>query len=65
MKRKLKRKLAILIIGMLNMLFMILYGLSLVNGKIPFMSDKSVFVQFAPLAVSLVIAIVCDAHGRV
>ena len=32
------------------------------NEKIPFMVDKSVFIQFAPIAVSFVIAIICEAY---
>lgn len=59
-----KRKLVIPIIGILNEFFMFAYGLSLVNGKIPFMDDKSVFVQFTPLVVSLVIAIVCELYDK-
>lgn len=57
-----KRELVLSIIGILNKFFLFIYALSLVNGKIPFMADKSVFIQFAPLAVSFVIAIVCEAY---
>lgn len=57
-----KRKLVMTIIDLLNKFFLLIYALALTNEKIPFMVDKSVFIQFAPIAVSFVIAIICEAY---
>ena len=61
MKRK-PVKLVIAIVGILNILFMFTYCVALAYGKLPFMADKSIFIQIVPVAVSLVIAIICDAY---
>lgn len=59
-----KRKLVIAIVGILNILFMFTYCAALAYGKLSFMDDKSIFIQIAPMAISFVIAIICELYDK-
>ena len=51
------------IIGVVNLIFAFTYVLSLVNGKLPVMANKSIFIQILPMVISLVIATICEEHS--
>lgn len=58
-----KKEIAKSIIGVVNLIFVFTYVLSLVNGKLPVMANKSIFIQILPMVISLVIAIICEEHS--
>lgn len=59
-----KKKLVKLIIGVVNICFVFIYAVSLAYGKLPAIEEKPIFIQFAPLVVSFVIAIICEDRGK-
>lgn len=58
-----KKEIAKSIIGVVNLIFAFTYVLSLVNGKLPVMTNKSIFIQILPMVISLVIATICEEHS--
>ena len=58
-----KKEIAKSIIGVVNLIFVFTYVLSLVNGKLPVMANKSIFIQILPMVISLVIATICEEHS--
>lgn len=58
-----KKEIAKSIIGVVNLIFAFTYVLSLVNGKLPVMANKSIFIQILPMVISLVIATICEEHS--
>ena len=58
-----KKEIVKSIIGVVNLIFAFTYVLSLVNGKLPVMANKSIFIQILPMVISLVIATICEEHS--
>ena len=58
-----KKEIAKSIIGVVNLIFVFTYVLSLVNGKLPVMANKSIFIQILPMVISLVRKSRLDSYG--
>ena len=46
-----KKEIVKSIIGVVNLIFAFTYVLSLVNGKLPVMANKSIFIQILPMVI--------------